>query len=312
MAKILAHLALLVVALTYGGNYLVAKGLMPDLIGPSGFIVLRVIGGGGLFWLVRWAMRARSPWERIERGDYWRLAACGATGVAANQLLFFNGLSITSPVNASIIMTVNPVLVLLISAVLLGTPITARKMLGIAVGGAGAIALLILGAQQNNIHASWQGDLMVLINATSYGFYLVLVKPLMAKYKPLTVIAWVFLFGALWVVPIGLKQALAIDWSVFEPVHWRGLAYVVLATTFMVYLLNIFALRHVQPTVVSIYIYLQPLLATGFSWWLSRRGGVDYITDFGWWTAACAVAIFLGVALVSWPSAKSKASLQAK
>jgi drug/metabolite transporter (DMT)-like permease len=153
---------------------------------------------------------------------------------------------------------------------------------------------------------------MILINATSYGFYLVLVKPLMAKYKPLTVIAWVFLFGALWVVPIGLRQALTIDWSAFESVHWKGLAYVVLATTFMVYLLNIFALRHVQPTVVSIYIYLQPLLATGFSWWLSRRGGVDYITDLGWWTALCAAAIFLGVALVSWPSAKTKASLQAK
>ena len=301
MQRLLAHLALLVVAVIYGCNYLVAKGLMPDLVGPSGFIVLRVLGGGGLFWLVRTAMRARGTWESIERGDFLRLLACGATGVAANQLLFFNGLNVTSPVNASIIMTINPVLVLVISAVLLGTSITARKLLGIFIGGGGAVALLILSAQQESLHASWQGDLMILLNAASYGFYLVLVKPLMAKYKPLTVIAWVFVFGALFVLPIGWQQAAAIDWSAFEPSHWQGVAYVVIGTTFMAYLLNIFALRHVQPTVVSIYIYLQPLLATGLSWWVSQRGGADYTADLNGWTALCAVAIFTGVALVSLP-----------
>jgi drug/metabolite transporter (DMT)-like permease len=144
---------------------------------------------------------------------------------------------------------------------------------------------------------------MILINATSYGFYLVLVKPIMSKYKPLTVISWVFLFGSLWVIPIGWEQALAIDWSAFETVHWQGLAYVILATTFMVYLLNIYALGHVQPTVVSIYIYLQPLLATGFSWWLASSGGTDYTADLTWVTGVCALAIFAGVALVSRTSA---------
>jgi drug/metabolite transporter (DMT)-like permease len=301
VTRFLAHLALVAVALIYGGNYLVAKGLMPDLVGPSGFIVLRVIGGGGMFWLVRLAMRSRGTWEAIERRDMLRLLACGATGVAANQLLFFNGLNATSPVNASIIMTVNPVLVLVISSAMLGTAITARKLLGIFIGGGGAVALLLLSAQQESLHASWQGDLMVLLNAASYGFYLVLVKPLMAKYKPLTVIAWVFAFGALFVLPIGWNQAAAIDWSVFEGSHWQGVAYVVIATTFLAYLLNIFALRHVQPTVVSIYIYLQPLLATGLSWWVSQRGGANYTADLNGLTVLCAVAIFAGVALVSIP-----------
>ena len=301
MTRFLAHLALVAVALIYGCNYLVAKGLMPDLVGPSGFIVLRVIGGGGLFWLVRLVMSSRGTWEVIQRKDMLRLLACGATGVAANQLLFFNGLNATSPVNASIIMTVNPVLVLVISSVMLGTAITARKLLGIFIGGGGAVALLLLSAQQESLHTSWQGDLMVLLNAASYGFYLVLVKPLMAKYKPLTVIAWVFTFGALFVLPIGWSQAAAIDWSVFNDAHWQGVAYVVIATTFLAYLLNIFALRHVQPTVVSIYIYLQPLLATGLSWWVSQRGGANYTADLNGLTVLCAVAIFAGVALVSLP-----------
>lgn len=302
MKRLLAHLALLVVAFIYGCNYLIAKGLMPDLVGPSGFIVLRVLGGGGLFWLVRMALKARGTWETIDRSDMLRLVACGATGVAANQLLFFNGLNITSPVNASIIMTINPVLVLVISAVLLGTTITARKLLGILIGGGGAVALLVLSAQQQSLHASWQGDLMILLNAASYGFYLVLVKPLMAKYKPLTVIAWVFLFGAAFVLPIGWQQAAAIEWSSFHPPHWQGVAYVVIATTFLAYLLNIFALRHVQPTVVSIYIYLQPLLATGLSWWVSQQGGANYTADLNGLTVVCAAAIFTGVALVSVPA----------
>ena len=299
MPRVLAHLALLFVAFVYGANYIVAKGLMPDLIGPSGFIVLRVVGGGGLFWIVRFALRAAGRWERVARADLGRLAICGLTGVAANQLLFFNGLNLTSPVNASLIMTVNPVLVLVVSAFLLGTPITQRKVLGIAIGMAGAIALLVMGASASNLHASWQGDLMVLINATSYGLYLVAVKPLMVKYKPLTVIAWVFLFGAVFVLPVGLPQALAIDWAAFEPQHMQALAFVILGTTFLVYLLNIYAMQHVPPTVVSIYIYLQPLLATGISWWAGQNGGPNYTADLDIWTGACALAIFTGVGLVS-------------
>lgn len=306
MPRLLAHLALLVVAFTYGANYLIAKGLMPDLIGPSGFIVLRVLGGGGLFWVVRGVLRARSGrWERVARGDFGRLALAGLTGVALNQLLFFNGLNATSPVNASLIMTVNPVLVLLVSAALLGTAVTARKVAGVALGMAGAVALLLLGARSASLHASWQGDLMVLVNAASYGVYLVVVKPLMARYRPLTVISWVFLFGAVFVLPVGAAQALAIDWASFEPAHWQGLAFVVLMTTFLVYLLNIYALQIVAPTVVSIYIYLQPLLATGLSWWLAREGGVDYTADLSGWTLVCGAAIFAGVGLVSWPERRA-------
>ena len=133
--------------------------------------------------------------------------------MTVNQLLFFNGLAATSPVHASIIMTINPVLVLLISAALLGTAITARKVLGIALGAAGAITLLLnSGGGGLASHASWQGDLMVLLNAASYGVYLVIVKPLMSKYRPITVISWVFLFGGLMSFPVGASCA-AIEWG---------------------------------------------------------------------------------------------------
>lgn len=296
MQRVLAHLALLVVALIYGGNYLVAKGLMPDLVGPSGFIVLRVTGALALFGLLMPFNR-----ERVDRKDLPRMAFCGLTGVGINMLLFFNGLNVTSPVNASLIMTVNPILVLVASALVLGQPIVKRRLVGVIIGGVGAAAILLWSGSAQRIHASWQGDLMILINATSYAFYLVAVKPLMGKYRPLTVITWVFFFGWLLTTPIGWNQAMAIDWTLFGPAEWAGVAYVVLATTFLVYLLNIFAMQHVQPTVVSVYIYLQPLLATLFSLAQAHYGGTDYMVDTGWPLWVFGALIFLGVYLVGRP-----------
>lgn len=292
--QLLAHLALLLVAVVYGANYLVAKGLMPQLIGPSGFIVLRVLGAGLLFWVL-YAFR----WQSVAASDIPRLLLCGAFGVAANQLLFFNGLNLTSPVNASIIMTSNPILVLLASAIILRTSITWRKVAGIMLGGIGAIALLRLSAKTNAGHISWHGDLMVFLNAMAYGIYLVLVKPLMSKYKAITVIAWVFLFGALIVLPFGLPQAMEIDWKVFTTSQWVSVGFVVICTTFLVYLLNIYALGIVMPTVVSTYIYLQPLFAGLFAFVFAWYGGDDFTGDLTWSRLFCALLIFAGVYLVS-------------
>lgn len=289
-----AHIALLFVAMVYGANYLVAKGLMPQMIGPSGFIVLRVVGAGLLFWLV-YALN----WEPVTRRHLGRLMLCGLFGVAANQLMFFNGLSLTSPVNASIIMTSNPILVLLASAFLLKTAITARKLAGIGLGALGAILLLLQSNGTGAAHISWQGDLLILLNATSYGVYLVLVKPLMSVYKPTTVVAWVFLFGAVVVLPIGLPQALAIPWHAFTTNQYLAVAFVVVFTTFVVYLLNIFAMRTVMPTVVSMYIYLQPLFAGLFAYVYAQYGGDDFTGDLTVGRIASALLIFTGVYLVS-------------
>lgn len=296
---LLAHVALFVVAAVYGANYLIAKGLMPDVIGPSGFITLRVTGAGILF-LVLFIFKP----ERVAKEDIPRLILCAATGVAANQLLFFNGLAITSPVNASIIMTSNPILVLMMSAAILGTRITGRKILGIALGALGAILLLTLSRQSNSIHASTLGDLFILLNAASYAVYLVSVKPLMTKYKPITVVFFVFLFGWLMVLPFGWSQALEVNWIALTVPQWGSILYVVIATTFVVYLLNIFAIKQVQPTVVSVYIYLQPIMAGTAAVAFAAWGLTDYTGDIDLPRVLCAILIFIGVYLVSFPPRK--------
>jgi len=143
--------------------------------------------------------------------------------------------------------------------------------------------------------------LLVLINAFAYGVYLVAVKPLMSKYHPLTIISWVFLFGMVFVLPIGMDQVLDIQWALLERHHFQGIVYVILGTTFLAYLLNIFALNKVSPVVVSIYIYLQPLIVVLLVGILAFVGWGNDHNDINTFTGLFAFAIFTGVWLVSVP-----------
>ncbi|MAO46541.1 MAG: EamA family transporter [Crocinitomicaceae bacterium] len=294
-----AHIALFTVGVIYALNYFIAKGLMPEKIGPSGFIALRVLGGVAMFFAARLFVK----WERVERDDIMRLALCGLTGVAINQLCFFNGLALTSPLHAALIMTTNPIFVLVASALILGTSITLRKLGGITFGGLGAVALLLnSGEEAANVASSLEGDFLILVNALSYGVYLVVVKPLMTKYKPITVISWVFLFGSLFAVPVGYNQLIDIDLTIINTVDYWAIVYVIIGTTFLAYLLNIYALNTVEPTVVSIYIYLQPIIVTLLTLGLAYAGYTLYKGEINYQTTLSALAIFTGVWLVSIPS----------
>lgn len=295
MKTLLPVLALIAVNIIYGASYVVAKGVMPDIVGPSGFIMMRACGATALFWLLL-AMR----WEVPERKDIPRLALCGAFGVAINQLFFFNGLSLTSAVNGSIIITTNPIIVLIIAALVLREPITKRKGLGVALGFIGASLLIYLGAQDVNAGTSIRGDIYILINSVSYALYLVLIKPMLHKYRPLTVIAWIFLFGMLIVIPFGWQQFTEVEWSSLVNVDIGSIVYIVLFATFFVYLLNLFALSKLSPSMVSSFIYLQPVVAGLFSWLFYYLGTYgDNKPHFSMGMLAATLLIFLGVWLVS-------------
>lgn len=300
MSSVRAHLALFTVNLIYGINYVVAKGLMPSVIGPSGFIVLRVVGAGALFWLL-----LAFAWERVGMKDLGRLFLCAVFGVALNQLMFFHGLMRTSPIDASIIMVATPILVLLLAGVLVGERITWLKLFGVLCGAAGAFTLILLKPSGGPSQATVLGDVFILINATAYGLFLVMVKPLMQRYRAVTVMAWCFLFATILVLPFGASEVRAVQWADLTPALWAGLGFVVVMVTFVAYLLNTWALGKVSPSVVGTYIYLQPLMAVVFTWLFmqmgsDRSGSLDDRTAIiDWQQALCAAAIFLGVHLVA-------------
>lgn len=256
--KFWAHAAILGANIIYGLNYSIAKDVMPEFIQPFGFIFCRVSGALLLFWM--FAQFAEK--EKVSERDLALMAVCGAFGVASNQLMFFYGLNLTSPINAAIILTCNPILVLLISAVVIRERITSRKIIGIGLGLTGAVGLILFKGLSALSSDGFIGDLFVFLNATSYAIYLVLVKPLMQKYKPMTVIKWVFLFGFIYVLPFGWTQFQEIEWATFTTNIWWAFGFVVVGTTFLAYLFNIFGLKELSPSVVSIYIYSQPLIAS--------------------------------------------------
>ena len=290
---ILAHIALIFANLIYAINFTLAKDIMPEYIMPSGFILLRVSSAVFLFSIVYFLFIR----EKIKKKDLVKLAVCGLFGVAVNQLFFFEGLNLTSPINASIIMTTNPIIVLVISFVFLKDKITGYKLFGVLLGIFGAWNLILNSNNMSFSSGSGLGDVFVLINATSYGLYLVLVKPLMSKYNPITILFIVFSFGLIFVFPFGYNELSLVNWTEIPNNIWFEIGFVVLFTTFFAYLLNAFALKNVSPNTVSIYIYLQPVLASFFAiYW-----GADELKED---KIIAALFIFAGVYLVSKESEK--------
>jgi drug/metabolite transporter (DMT)-like permease len=287
--QLLAHGALLAVAIIYGLNYSIAKDVMPNYLLPRGFILVRVAGAVILFNLLSLFF----PREKVAKEDYLRIALAGFFGVAANQLLFFEGLNITTPISAAVIMTTNPIMVLSLSAIILKVPLTPAKIIGIVLGITGALSIIYQGSNGNLFNGGESlGNTLVMLNAFSFASYLIVVKPLMAKYKALTVVRLIFMAGLVMVIPFGASQFTEITWSEMPSLIYWEVGFVVIGTTFMAYLLNVYALKTVSSTTVSFYIYLQPLIAAIAATIL----GTDQLS-MG--MISSAILIFSGVYLVS-------------
>ena len=291
-----AHLSLFAVNALYGASHVLAKGVMPAYLSPSVFILFRAVGATLLFWFVKLFL----PREKIARKDWLLLAVCGVFGVAVNQLFFFHGLNLSSSINSGIIMASNPLLVVLLSYFLLKEHVTPRKIIGIVIGALGAILLtLTAGTGKGD---SMLGDLFLVINAASYAVYMVLVKPLMQKYSPLTVITYVFTFGTGFILlyPSTLQEFTTTNFQVIPAEVWYKITYVVVGVTFLTYLLTVFALKYVTASVSSVYIYLQPVLVLFFAFFLAYLGwSEDFTHTITTQKIGYMLLIFLGVYLTA-------------
>lgn len=297
--RLLALLAATTASTIYGINHTTAKDLMPDVISPYGFILLRVGGAAIVFWIISLFFSS----EKIDSNDWLRIISCAFFGMVVNMLMFFKGLSLSTPINSSVVITVSPVLLLILSALFLKEKITWLKSLGIGLGLIGALVLILFGLKtQPNAPNIPLGNLLFIINATSYSVYLIIVKPLVAKYNSITLMKLFFLFALIINLPIGLTEFTSVDWVnlSFDSI-WK-MAFVVLCTTVMTYLLNIYALKQLSPSTIGAFIYLQPVIAVFFA----MAVGADTLTPLRIISAAL---IFLGVYL---STRKRKKSLTTK
>ncbi len=290
-----AHLAVLATNLLFGVNYATVKYITPALILPFGLNMARVLTALILFWIL-YLLKPTTFGIRVK--DIPRFIICAASGVTINQLLFIKGLSLTTSIHASLLSLGTPIFITIIAAWLLREMLTPVKMIGLLLGIGGATMLILL---KDNTHSGTDvmtGDILILLNAISYAFYMVLVRPLMQVYSPVHVIRWVFTFGAFLIAPFAWPQFAGTDWSLFQLTHWMALAFVCIGATFFSYLFNIYGISVIGASATGSYIYTQPVFAAITSMIFLGENIDSY-------KIIAALLIFGGVYLVNWQRMKN-------
>jgi len=273
----------------YGLNHTIAKGLMPTYIQPYGFILLRVFGAAILFWLISFWF----PREKINKKDVVRLMGCALFGMVVNMNIFFKGLSLSTPINSAVLITISPIIIFLLSVLILKERITQLKVMGIVLGFIGALSLVLFSEQtSHNAPNIPLGNTLFLINTTSYAIYLILVKPLTQKYHPITLMKWLFLIALFINLPIGLSEFQEVNWLNLPLNAILKMLFVVAGTTFLAYLLNVYALKRLNASTLGVFMYLQPLLGVLFAVLI----GSDSLNIL---KIVAATLVFLGIYLVT-------------
>ena len=273
----------------YGLNHTIAKEVMPQFIQGFGFVQLRLLGATVLFWTVSFFI----PKQKVSLDDFPRMLLCSFFGMALNMLCFFKGIELSTPINSSVLITVTPILVFVFSRILIKEKFVAKRIWGVVLGFIGAVVLIVFGNEVRQDAPNIPlGNFLFIINASAFAIYLIIVKPLSKKYTTVHLLKWLFLFGFIMAFPFSYKEFDYVVW-VNLPFNalWR-FAYVVIGTTFLTYLLNVFALKYLKATSVGVFTYLQPLIGISYAIIV----GADALSLI---KISAAVGILFGVYLVT-------------
>lgn len=265
------------------------KDAMTHGIDGIDMVTFRVVGGATLFWLTSFFVKR----EHVPTKDLLRFAGAGFLGIVTNQCLYTIGLSLTSPINASIVTTSMPIFAMILSAIILKEPITGKKAVGVLMGCSGALILILTSAAAvSDKVGDIRGDLLALGAQFSFALYLSLFNPLIKKYSVFTTNKWMFLWAAIFIVPFSTPHVMAIDWPAVPMKTWLEVGYVVLFGTYIGYIFTMIGQRTLRPTVVSVYNYVQPMVSVVVSIVLG-------IAVLQWSQALAVVLVFSGVWLVT-------------
>lgn len=284
------HLAMFGANLTWGLMAPVVKIVLASgVVAPMLLVDFRMAGAALLFWITSLFM----PREHVPARDKLLLCGAGLLGILCNQGCFVLGVSMTSPSEASLATTTMPMWVMLLAWLILREPISLKKAGGIAIGASGAL-ILMLGSPSQSANASnpMLGDLIILTAQLSFALYLTLYRNFIRRYSLVTLMKWMFLSAAIMSLPISVPVAAATDWSAISAIEWGGIATVVIFATYIAYICVMTGQKLLRPTVVGIYNYLQPIVATAVGISL----GIDSFTIP---KAIAVVLIFSGVWLVT-------------
>ena len=285
------HLAAFIAYAIFGFNIIVCKDLTSGgLIPPLGIFTLRSVFAGSLFWLVS----LFQPKETIEKKDYIRIFAASMLGFMTCQVTFLVGIPHITPMDCSILTAMAPVYTMITAAIVIKEPITLKKSIGVAVSLAGVIYLIIsrVSISEGAAESTPFGIFMIILNVLSFAMYLGIFKPLIAKYSVVTFMKWIFLFSACVSIPFSFKGLVNVDWTGIPKIQYAELAYLIICATFITYYLIPIAQKRIRPTLVSMYTYVQPIIAIA----ISIAIGMDTLT---WQKLLATALVFGGVVIVN-------------
>ena len=285
------HILIMLANILFGASMPVFKYLLTADVPPEAITIMRAIFACMMFWLVSFFM----PKEKVLPKDLCLLFVCALCGVGINQWLFVIGLKNSSPVNASSIATAVPIFVLLLAALVLKEPITAKKSLGVFLGVSGGLLLVFNSTQTTSGTNSLWGDMLMLLNQLMYSVYLVLSKPLSRRYSSVIMMKWMFLFSTLALAPFCLQYMQYVPMfhrETFNVSQLYALLYLLFGATFVSFMLIPMALKQIRPTTVSMYNYVQPIIASA----IAVAVGQD---TFSMQKLLSAALVFVGVYLVT-------------
>ena len=272
--------------------------LSSGLVNAISLTTFRMLGAAIVFWIASFFM----PKEHVPHEDLKDLFFAALFGIVLNQGSYIFGVSMTSPIDATIVATSTPIITMIIAAFYLKEPITGTKILGVFVGAAGALTLILSGQQASAGGGNVWGDLLCLFAQCCFSIYVVVYKGLIGKYSPVTLMKWMFTYSAICTIPFSYSSVSSIDFATLPLSIYLNIAVVVLGGTFFAYLLIPIGQRALRPTVATMYNYVQPIVASI----ITVIVGLD---TFGLMKSIAIVLVFLGVYIVT--RSKSKAQMDA-
>lgn len=291
------HAAMFVANMMWGLNAPIGKSVLAEF-SPLSVTTFRMVGAAIAFWILSFFC----PKEKVESKDLLKLFFAALFGVVFNQGSFIFGLSLTSPIDASIVTTTTPIITMIVAAIYLREPITNKKVLGIFIGAMGALTL-ILSSQISTDGRSGNiiGDLFCLTAQLSFAIYLTVFRNLIIKYSPVTISKWLFIYASMCFIPFSYNDVSSINFTTIPINMILQIGYVALCATFLAYLLTMTGQKILRPTLVSMYNYVQPIIASI----AAVAVGMD---TFGWQKGIAIALVFTGVYIVT--RSKSKAQME--
>lgn len=290
------HIFALIANILWGLMAPIGKSALMEFSALS-VTTFRMVGAAACFWL----LSAFCKYEHVDHRDMLKIFFASLFALVFNQGVYIFGLSMTSPIDASIVTTTLPIVTMIIAVIYLKEPITNLKVLGIFVGAMGALTLILSSQTAGSGNGSIIGDLLCLVAQISFSIYLTVFKGLSQKYSPITLNKWMFIYASMCYIPFSYQDVAGIQWAEVSTAAYVQIGYVVIGGSFLAYIFIMTAQRLLRPTVVSMYNYMQPIVA-------SIAAIIMGLGVFGWEKGIAVALVFLGVYIVT--KSKSKADFE--